>query len=247
MVWPMCNGYPVEGIRKQGIRLAVASVTAVAGLMATAPGAGAVTITAGEECCVFVGGPFSQEAGTAAEISNPGAPNTAAHNAFSDDLGPDGGPLFYSSLAQPGETRRVKGTEYLGEGSYGFVCTLHGGMTGTLEVSGGTPASRPRAVPRIPAQSLKTVRRKGRVAVVVRSAVVTAPVSVSLRAGRRAVGTARIGSLSAGQARKFSVRLSKRGKRLIGKGRSVKLQARAVAEFGIPASGSRTLRGGGNR
>lgn len=243
----MCNGYRVEGIRKQGIRLAVASVTAVVGLVAIAPGAGAVTITAGEECCVFVDGPFTQEAGTTAGISNPGPPNTAAHNAYSDDLGPDGGPLFYSSLAQPGETRPVKGTKYLAGGSYDFVCTLHGGMTGTLEVSGGTAAPRPRAVPRIPSQSLKTVRRKGRLTVTLRSAAAAGPVLVSIKAGRTAVGSARVTSLAAGQSRKVSVRLSKRGKRLIAKGRSVKLKARAVAEFGVPASGSRTLRLGRGR
>ena len=237
----------VEGIRKQGLRLAVASAAAVAGLLGAAQGAGAAAITAGEECCVFVGSPFTQEAGVSAMISNPGGSNTAAHNAYSDDLGPDGGPLFYSTLALPGETRPVRGTEYLAEGSYGFVCTLHSGMVGTLGVSGGTPTPRPRAVPRIPAQSLATVRKKGRIAAAVRSPGGSGPVSLSVRSAGRAIGSLRTGQLAAGQSRRVSVTLSRQGKRLIAKGKSVKIEVRAVAEFGIPARATRLLRLGGGR
>lgn len=243
----MRNDVAMEGIRKQGIRSVFAALAVGLGLLGSAASANAVTITAGEECCVFVDGPFSQPAGTTAEIANPGAPNTAAHNVYSDGSGPDGGPLFYSSLAQPGQTRPVRGTQYLSSGSYDFVCTLHTGMTGTLEVSGGTPAARPRAVPRIPSQSLKTVRRKGRLTVTLRSAAPSGRVALALKVGGKTVGSASVGSLSAGKTRRQSVRLSKRGKRLIAKGRTVKFQARAVAEFGIPASGRRTLRSGGSR
>ncbi len=243
----MRNDVGVEGIRKQGIRPVFAALAVGLGLLGSAASANAVTITAGEECCVFVDGPFSQPAGATAEIANPGAPNTAAHNVYSDGSGPDGGPLFYSSLAQPGQTRPVRGTQYLGSGSYDFVCTLHAGMTGTLEVTGGSPARRPKVVPRIPSQSLNTVRRKGSLVVGLRSPDSTGPVAVALRVGKRAVGSARVKPLRAGQSRKVSVRLSKRGKRLIAKGRSVKFQARAVAEFGVPAGVSRVLRSGRSR
>jgi hypothetical protein len=238
----MRNDVFAEGIRKQGIRSVFAALAVGFGLLGSAASAQAVTITAGEECCVFVGGPFSQPAGATAAISNPGAPNTAAHNVYSDGFGPDGGPLFFSSLAQPGQTRQVRGTEYLGVGSYDFVCTLPAGMTGSLEVTGGTPAPRPRAVPRIPSQSLATVRRKGKLMVTLRSAAPSGRVLVVVKVGRKAVGSATVASLAAGKTRRQSVTLSKRGKRMIAKGRSVKFQARAVAEFGIPASSSRTLR-----
>lgn len=243
----MRNDVSVEGIRRQGIRLLLASAVAAFGALGAAGSAGAVTITAGEECCVFVGGPFSQEAGVSAEISNPGAPNTAPHNVFSDRFGPDGGPLFYSTLVQPGQTRAVRGTEYLTAGSYDFVCSLHNGMTGTLEVSGGEPAARPRALPAVPAQSLAVVRKKGRIAVTVRSPGGSGPVSLSVRSAGRAIGSLRTGPLPVGQTRKVSVTLSRQGKRLIAKGNSVRIEVRAVAEFGIPATAKRVLRLGGGR
>ena len=237
----------MEGIRRQGVRLLLASAVAAIGVLGAAGGAGAVTITAGEECCEFVGGPFSQAAGTTAQLSNPGAPNSAPHNVYSRSAGPDGGPLFFSTLVQAGETRAVRGTEYLSAGSYDFVCTLHNGMNGTLEVSGGQPTARPRALPTVPAQSLATVRKKGKVAVTVRSPGGSGPISLSVRTAGRAIGSLRTGPLPAGKSRKVSVTLSRQGKRLIAKGRSVKIEVRAVAEFGLPATAKRVLRLGGGR
>ena len=243
----MRNDVRVEAIRKQGIRLLLASAAAAIVALGAAGGAGAVTIDAGEECCVFVGGPFSQPAGVKAQLTNPGAPNTAPHNVYSDATGRDGGPLFFSTLVQPGQTRPVRGTEYLAAGSYEFVCTLHNGMTGTLEVSGGRPAARPRVLPAVPTQSLATVRKKGRIAVTVRSPGGTGPVSLSATSAGRAIGSLRTGPLASGRSRKVSVTLSRQGKRLVAKGNSVKIEVRAVAEFGVPAKATKTLRLGGGR
>ena len=243
----MRNDVRVEGIRRQGVRLLLASAAAAIGALGVAGSAGAVTITAGEECCEFIGSPFSQSAGITAQLANPGAPNTAPHNVYSRSAGPDGGPLFFSTLVQAGETRAVRGTEYLSAGSYDFVCTLHNGMNGTLEVSGGQPTARPRALPTVPAQSLATVRKKGKVAVTVRSPGGSGPISLSVRTAGRAIGSLRTGPLPAGKSRKVSVTLSRQGKRLIAKGRSVKIEVRAVAEFGLPATAKRVLRLGGGR
>lgn len=50
---------------------------------------------------------------------------------------PQGGcPLFYSEQIGQGEVTRVHGTELLDQGTYGFYCSLHTWMTGTLLVGG---------------------------------------------------------------------------------------------------------------
>ena len=45
-------------------------------------------------------------------------------------------PLFYSEAIGLGEVTRVHGTELLDQGTYGFYCSLHTWMTGTLLVGG---------------------------------------------------------------------------------------------------------------
>jgi azurin len=51
------------------------------------------------------------------------------------DRGSDGRPLFQSKLIGLGETATVDGVEKLQSGkSYGFFCTVHPGMRGTLIV-----------------------------------------------------------------------------------------------------------------
>jgi plastocyanin len=57
------------------------------------------------------------------------------HDVTANDNGPDGRPLFQSKLIGLGETAVVTGAEKLPAGrSYGFYCSLHPGMKGTLAV-----------------------------------------------------------------------------------------------------------------
>ena len=60
----------------------------------------------------------------------------AAHNVVADDEGPDGQPLFSSGAPQSATTgpRDVAGVSDLAPGDYGFFCTLHPSMHGTLKV-----------------------------------------------------------------------------------------------------------------
>ena len=69
--------------------------------------------------------------------------DTVAHDlTASDALG--GKPLFATPIVEPGKSAVVDGTEYLTEGHYKYVCTLHSGMKGTLHVTAaGTPVPRP--------------------------------------------------------------------------------------------------------
>ncbi|HEX6713697.1 MAG TPA: plastocyanin/azurin family copper-binding protein, partial [Thermoleophilaceae bacterium] len=57
------------------------------------------------------------------------------HDVTAADKGPDGRPLFQSKLIGLGESAPVDGTEKLAAGkSYGFYCSVHPGMKGTIAV-----------------------------------------------------------------------------------------------------------------
>lgn len=202
-------------------------------------------IVAAVDSDTFIGSPFSQPAGARATFRNPGPPNRDLHNVFTNQRGPDRGPLFYASLISAGKTTPVKGTEYLVPGSYSFFCSIHPGMDGVLQVTPGAAVPRPRVATRIPAQTLGRVKKSGRLGVRLYSEESTGPVSVVLRTGKRSAGTARTSALRAGETRSISVRLSARARRAIRKGKSVRFEATSVAEFGIPRSGARVLYSGG--
>jgi plastocyanin len=71
-----------------------------------------------------VGGPLSYTNG-----------DIVQHDVVARDRGPDGGPLFHSRLAGLGEPVPVEGLDRVESGkSYGFYCSLHPGMQGTLIV-----------------------------------------------------------------------------------------------------------------
>jgi plastocyanin len=60
-----------------------------------------------------------------------------SHDVTARDKGADGGPLFSTPLIGTGREVPVAGAESLGPGSYGFYCTVHPNMEGTLTVGGG--------------------------------------------------------------------------------------------------------------
>lgn len=70
------------------------------------------------------------------------------HNVTAASMGADGNPLFASATIGTGESAVVAGTRYLTTGTYGFNCTLHPFMQGTLVVSSaGAPLARPATQP----------------------------------------------------------------------------------------------------
>jgi plastocyanin len=57
------------------------------------------------------------------------------HDVTSDAKGGDGRPLFFSKLSGLGEVSPVQGLDKVQSGqSYGFYCSIHPGMRGTLVV-----------------------------------------------------------------------------------------------------------------
>ena len=56
------------------------------------------------------------------------------HDVVASDLGPDGEPLFRSEIIGVGMTTPVVGVEALAVGTYGFYCSIHPSMIGSLQV-----------------------------------------------------------------------------------------------------------------
>ena len=67
-----------------------------------------------------------------------------AHDVTARDKGSDGKALFVTPLISAGESAEVEDAKFLTTGAYGFFCSIHPNMVGTLNVtSAGTPAPRP--------------------------------------------------------------------------------------------------------
>jgi plastocyanin len=171
------------------------------------------------------------------------------HDVVASARGSDGRALFRTPIIGNGEEAFVEGSQYLTTGSYGFFCSVHPQMTGTLNVtSAGTPAQRPgpgtgppdRAKPRVSVKlrrtSARRARRSRRLPVEV---TVNEAAKVALRARARGVTVARGSvSLPAAGKRRPSLRLTAAGRRLLGRrGRvAVTLTARAVDRAGNAAT-----------
>ena len=102
---------------------------AVPGLPSPGGGAGGATIIAGPGAVAttYANARISVPRGTKVDFLNLDVPQ---HDVVSDTPG-----LFQSALVGTGQTTPVNGVEALGPGSYGFFCSLHPNMTGTLDVT----------------------------------------------------------------------------------------------------------------
>jgi plastocyanin len=173
------------------------------------------------------------------------------HDVTASRRGPDGRPLFRTPLIGNAEEVFVEGSQFLTTGSYGFLCSVHPQMTGTLNVTGaGTPVQRPadtsapRVSVRVGSARVSSVRRARRLRVRV---TVNEAATVTLRATARGRTIAR-GSLSLGApaTRSRALSLTRAGRRAFRSGRrvAVTVSARAVDRAGNAATtrARRTLR-----
>ncbi|MGA7396858.1 MAG: hypothetical protein WBW62_05355 [Solirubrobacterales bacterium] len=199
-------------------------------------------IVAEGACCTFIGGPFSQAAGEVPTFVNP-ADADAFHNVTSAETGPDGGPLFESETIPFGQSAPVKGAQYLTDGSYPFVCTIHApSMKGELVVSGGTALPRPKVAISIPSQKLKKVRKSGKVKVKVKAVTAAPGIVLKLSKGKKQLGFKSGLSVAAGKTKTVAVKLTGKGKKALKNGKKVKISANGAVAFGKAAKASRTLR-----
>jgi plastocyanin len=190
---------------------------------------------------VFAPGPYVQAQGESSNFLNQDDV-TAYHNVTSAGRGPDGQPLFVAETIAGGTNAPVAGTQYLTAGSYPFVCTLHPGMNGNLEVTGsGTPVPRPGVKLAVLKQKLKQVRKTGKLRIKVTPLAPSTGVSIEVTKGNKAIGSA-TGVNVTGSAKTIAVKLTKAGRKAIKKGKKVKFAVSAKVPSGKPAKSSRVLR-----
>lgn len=184
------------------------------------------------------GGAFQLDAGTRAQLVNddPGA----EHNVVATADGPDGRELFQSDLIGLGSTP-VVGTEYLPAGRYPFVCTIHDGMAGELEVSGEGALPRPSVTLAVASRKLEKVRR-GKLKVTVSAATPASDVSLVARVGTRTLPVVDGIDVGAGSARKLTLKLDRSATKPLKDVKKAKVTLSASVPFGSPANAKRTLR-----
>jgi polyvinyl alcohol dehydrogenase (cytochrome) len=97
-----------------------------------APAGGAIVAVPGSTYTTYA---------TPVMVTQPGGPlsfmnfDLPQHDVVADDKGPDGRPLFQSKLSGLGEVAPIEGLERVKSGNtYGFFCSLHPGMRGSLIV-----------------------------------------------------------------------------------------------------------------
>ena len=153
------------------------------------------TITTLPTCCTFTKPTFTIDPGQVATFQNN---DGSSHNVYASDKGPDGAVLFSSNTTTSGQTP-VNGTQYLGTGTYTFVCTVHLDMTANLVVTGnGSPVARPGVVLTVVSKKLDQVLSSGKLKVKVSSSAASSDVVLTAQKGqrssaRRATSTSRLG------------------------------------------------------
>lgn len=174
--------------------------------------------------------------------------DSASHNVTARDRAEDGRPLFASQTITNGRSAEVEGARHLTTGSYGFLCTIHPTMTGTLQVSSaGTPL--PRAAPDTQAPELSAAVRRTTLARAARSGRLTVNVRLDEAAGLTLRASARIGGRRISLGRRtgvplgegrghVAVRLSRRARQTLAGARraAVTVEVRAVDEAGNDAT-----------
>jgi plastocyanin len=181
------------------------------------------------------------------------------HDVTATTRGADAKPLFGTPLIGTGEEAFVEGSQYLTEGQYPFVCSIHANMQGTLHVTAsGTPVPRPggggggggvaadKTKPKLRLRLLSTrasrVRRVGELVVEVRvDEAAKVGLTATARSGRRRV-TIATGSaeLTASGTRRPELKLTRAGRKLLKKKRRlpVAVSGRAIDSAGNTSAAS---------
>jgi len=216
--------------------LAVVAVAAAAAATALAAGE---TIEASVGSDTFTKQNFNIDQGTVATFSNPAGTD---HNVNASGNGPDGKDLFRAKTIASGTTP-VNGTQYLSQGKYHFVCTIHFGMEADLTVSGnGTPVARPDIEVKLLSRKLGKVVASRRIKVEVSARTQSDDVDLLVRKGSRKLGSKQGIDLAAGAERTLKLHLTSAGRNAIDDLGKAKVKLTGSVPFGAPDSAKRTLR-----
>jgi plastocyanin len=213
----------------------------------------------------FVGGDITIAQGEKVTFTNG---DTVTHDVTAATKAADGNPLFASEKIGAGQSAAVAGTEYLTTGSYGYICSIHPGMKGTITVSSaGTPTPRPGSgsgspppqsspspssadtvAPATSAKLLDTnrsaVRKRGSLQLELKTNE-AATLAITARSGRTIVATGST-RLNKPGTRKVTVKLTKAGLKLVKSSRNLRIavavEAKDAAGNASAASASGRLR-----
>ena len=230
----------------------LASLVPLLVLLAAPAVAPAAEINAGQGCDCFSPATVTMDMGEPLSFRN--SDLLKEHDLLAKDRGPDGKPLFSAPQIGPGGSAPVDGSQFLTTGTYGFVCTLHTGMEGTLNVTssgtptprppgGGTPSSdatAPSVALRLAGSKASKLRRSRRVRAVV-TVDEESKVALSAFVGSRKIGSVK-GELFKGAPTDLVVRVSRANARRLRKGARLTLRAAASDPAGNTGEGSLTRR-----
>lgn len=178
------------------------------------------------------------------------------HDVLATSTGPDGKPWFRSEIIGAGGSSDVVGADRLSAGAYGFVCSIHPSMTGTLTVSGMGPPPPPPSSPSSPpadttAPQVTVAVLDGKVSAVRKRRALrlrltsdeAATVGITVRSGRTTLAS---GTQSVAGTKTLTLVLTARGRRIVKKARRLKLTVSVLASDAANnrsgAGASRTLR-----
>jgi plastocyanin len=170
------------------------------------------------------------------------------HNVTAEAKGPDGKALFRTGNAPGGETRLIRGTQFLSQGIYPFVCTIHPGMEGAYQVfedrGATTPLPRPEISLKVKSKKLGKVVDSGKLKVKVEAAEPTMAENIALKAkkGKKGITKAKKLNLAAGASKTVKLKLSKRGEAKLAVLDSAKVKVQGTVDFGFGDKASKKLK-----
>ncbi len=215
------------------------AVTGAAALGAAHALGATETITTLPTCCKFAQPTFTIDPGQGATFQNN---DGSSHNVYASGNGPDGEVLFSSDTITSGQAP-VNGTQYLGTGSYAFVCTVHLDMTANLVVTGsGSPVARPGVVLTVVSKKLDRVLASGKLKVKVSSSALSSDVVLTARKGAKKLGSKGNIDVAAGASPTVKLPLTHSGKNALKNLGSAKVNVSSAVPFGSPTTAKRKLR-----
>jgi plastocyanin len=235
---PMGNAIK-RGRRSVGVGLAgICALVAIGA--ASAWGAGE-TIQASPTSDTFTKSSFTIDQGQVATFQN-GSVTGSSHNVVSIGNGPDGRNLFRSNTISSGQAP-VNGTQYLTQGTFRFVCTIHAGMEANLVVSAnGTPVARPDIELKILSSQIEKVRGSRRLKVKLSALAESDNVDLVAKKGAKKLGSKSDLDLAAGASRTVKVPVSRAGKTALKGLDSARVKVTGTVPFGAPDTAKRKLR-----
>jgi plastocyanin len=177
--------------------------------------------------------------------------DNVTHNVSATAPGPDRKALFRTGNVQgtdspPGGINEVNGTQFLDNGTYGFLCTIHPSMEGTLTVVNhpSGPVPRPKISLKVKSKKLAKVVKSGKLKVKVSAAEPTDADGVTLTAKKGAKGITKKAKLNvnAGDSKTAKLKLKKSALEKLADLEKAKVKVSGGVDFGLGDKASKKLK-----